>query len=1600
MSAPSTRGQRGGSSTRGGRANIQSAPRGRGSTRGASPSGRGRGRGSATVNVASNSGEGLLQQLRAGTVKRGSENGTTAAGRGRGASTTAPFTPSSRGRGRGRGFLSQTFNTPKSESPKPPSRPASPAPTNHKDFMNAAFARFQELKTRREAERAKAIRDGFLADPEKKTSLDKAITPVGTCTEMCPEFERVERIVQNMVDKAEKVHNDDTGRDVPSEQRMVKRFRRSAAGYDEQLPSDIRTPATLKRTLDYLLDKLIGGDERLATIHKFVWDRTRGIRNDFSIQQVTNVEDVKIAVDCYERIARFHILSLHQLSNPDNLWEGENFDAHQEREQLNNTLLSLLYYYDDNRQRIDFPNEADFRAYCIIFEFQSQHPDLEDRMQAWPSSLLKDGRVQTALKLYTAAGNALFDQGPLRPTEPFAIAQSNTGSFWNVLASKAVPYIMACVAEIYFPHVRFAALDALWRSCKSAPAAQQARSRDWSLGEVTAFLGFDTEEETKDFCAAFELYFGTDENGEEYLDATANAAHSLDQSLIPNQQLFSHGYVEKKRYHRTLTSVINGATVAEAVRNGWIEPEEEQETAEEEARDDDQSMFVPEDKPTASPASSIFGSSLNPAASAFTPNFAQSPPITKPAEASTFGQPTGFGQPTSFGNSGFSGFGSPGVFNSSGLAPPPSLFGQKEDSSQQQSQQQAPFGFGGFDQGARGFGLNRPASTEKTETGAVVEKQPEKSASPALTLPQQPTFTGFGSGKTPFPPTTTSSTTPTSLSTPSAVPPIFGTQPHSKSALPVTTASTEGPNKPISTTPTFQFSGFSQPSQSTTPSEAPTQTQIEKESSTPASSPPKPTFSFQTQAPQPRPAPAQAQSPSSSVPPSFTPSPAGFQFSSAPAPTTSLKPDLFAPKPATAPSQSFQFPPTQPPTATPVNQITRTSKAPDAKSTPGPSPHTTPSSTTPLARSTIPPPPSQPAFTQTDRDRLASDLARIALTRQDGLIRKYIEFTIPDLVKTALNQHRLEVHDAAVASIRQRILARKFGIIWRSRAWRKRLNRRAKNRRQLFAETMRAEDAKKKRSEEELEAILQAAQETKKLQEEVKAAAEAQKLKQEQDNIAIGRIAGQKRKVISRQTTEDNVNLTNGTSQSFGHKRSKTTSTSSELSTSSRGERPPVPSFRESTTRPQHVSIFSGHSLLGRSTSNQHLRRSAIQQKVDTTHTDYFKLKALGVDPETPIVPYTKETLVLRRNREEQERQNILAKARRRPAPSARTSPSAPTVVHAKESPVETKAVTKYDPKPVSKLVVEDDILKQLREAREAMQEQEQWFKQQTVELEKEIGQEEEFRKSQSSRRNSVNISSSGFARANGYEYLPGEPKPGHDLSRTERRIRQTGAHGLAIKPLRPSSEYVPVAMSKRSAMMYAGGASQSSSPARKRSYDDDIDPALESATNSVHTSKRPRAFSNRTGFAGLNAEVMSHHAAKNPYELLQGVSQDEEEGDDIVEDDEDTEELYDEEQPRGQYSLYPELNGDGYGEEDEEEELENEAEGEYDEDEEGGEEGYDDEEDDEEHDTEEYEYDADAGYANAQDGDTPVTNPQLSRAASSAPGGSLDDALVLSDSD
>ncbi|OKL63631.1 hypothetical protein UA08_00269 [Talaromyces atroroseus] len=427
--------------------------------------------------------------------------------------------------------------------------------------------RYEKLKLDRVRQREKAIKQGQMADPNQPTLLNKAITPVGTCTTMCPEFERVERIVQKMVDKSEKSLDPTTNSLEVRELKMLKRFRRSAAGYDEQLPSDIRTPNTLLQSMNYLIRHVVSGPDPLGLIHKFVWDRTRSIRNDFSVQQLTKVEDIKIAVKCLERIARFHIISLHLLSSPDN---EEQFDHHQEREQLNNTMLSLMHYYDDNRERIDFLNEPEFRAYYIVLAIHDQRPDIEDRVQKWPQEILQSPKVQVALELLAAANNYWEYQIVLDTTRPNAISQGFYDRFFGLVDSPSVSYLMGCVAEIYFNNVRQTAIRTIWKAYCRVPISQQHKNEDWTLDELTRALYFDDESQAEKFCEEQGLQLMERTDGSLYLNWGTSSIDIVD--FAPSSRhSFSEKYVEVKRGGRTLAAIILGLNIAQAATRGMID---------------------------------------------------------------------------------------------------------------------------------------------------------------------------------------------------------------------------------------------------------------------------------------------------------------------------------------------------------------------------------------------------------------------------------------------------------------------------------------------------------------------------------------------------------------------------------------------------------------------------------------------------------------------------------------------------------------------------------------------------------------------------------------------------------------------------------------------------------------------------------------------------------------------------------------------------------------------------------------------------------------------------------------------------------------------
>ena len=325
----------------------------------------------------------------------------------------------------------------------------------------------------------------------------------------------------------------------------------------------------------------------LQNIHHFVWDRTRAIRNDFSIQQVTELPDVPIAISCYERIARFHILSLHQLARSQKPYDM--YDAFQEREQLSRTLLSLTQYYEDTRQQFRSPHEAEFRAYSIIRRIQDPSLDLEDRLQSWPRDIEQDPRVQTALKLYTAAANITRSQGALRSRQPHLVAQASWAGFWSLVRSNQTSYLMACVTEMYFPLIRKMALNALWRAYRQGG---RTKSQDWRLTELVSVLAFDDEHQAQAFCEQFGFRSIEREDGMLYLDLSSVPGKQLRHPSSGRiDQSFSCDLVEFKRNGRPFSAIIDGMSVGVAQTRGLIEESEEDSSVDEEI--DSDSLFVP-----------------------------------------------------------------------------------------------------------------------------------------------------------------------------------------------------------------------------------------------------------------------------------------------------------------------------------------------------------------------------------------------------------------------------------------------------------------------------------------------------------------------------------------------------------------------------------------------------------------------------------------------------------------------------------------------------------------------------------------------------------------------------------------------------------------------------------------------------------------------------------------------------------------------------------------------------------------------------------------------------------------------------------------------
>ncbi|OAD01214.1 hypothetical protein MUCCIDRAFT_129517, partial [Mucor lusitanicus CBS 277.49] len=269
----------------------------------------------------------------------------------------------------------------------------------------------------------------------------------GTCVAKCPEFEIAERDYQNLLEPFEK---DQDGNVDP--EKCVKAYRRSAAGVEQPLPSDVRTPEALMSTLDYLIDETLTNNS-LEQCHAFVRDRTRSIRQDFTLQ---NVRDIT-AVAAHERIARFHILCLHEMC------EVDRFSMQQELEQLNKVLLSLTEFYDDLREEgIESENEAEFRAYHLISHIRDQ--ELARQAQTLPIHIFRHPYMKRALELHALSqrNNEIMETSSRRnKPENIEASQNYYTKLFKLIADDQTSFLMACMMECHFSDIRKGALKAM-----------------------------------------------------------------------------------------------------------------------------------------------------------------------------------------------------------------------------------------------------------------------------------------------------------------------------------------------------------------------------------------------------------------------------------------------------------------------------------------------------------------------------------------------------------------------------------------------------------------------------------------------------------------------------------------------------------------------------------------------------------------------------------------------------------------------------------------------------------------------------------------------------------------------------------------------------------------------------------------------------------------------------------------------------------------------------------------------------------------------------------------------------------------------------------
>ncbi|KAL9247939.1 hypothetical protein vseg_021313 [Gypsophila vaccaria] len=316
--------------------------------------------------------------------------------------------------------------------------------------------------------------------------FDDFQTIVGTCPFMCPEKERREREQIRDLATFERLYGNPSK---SSSTLAVKKFCRTISTKDVRA-TDIRPLPVLEDTLNYLMKLFDSCDQPFEAVHDFIFDRTRSIRQDLSMQNINNDK----VICMYEKMVKFHVVSHHKLRRCKGDSTIISSIHYLNREQLTKCLASLYNLYDVNRTSdCEFDNEAEFRSLYVLLHLESQSHSTGESLSLWfsrlPSFIIKSKKM-------------CFARSVLRYYQ--------IGNFWrffHTLASEST-YLQFYIIEPY--------LNQVWGRALECINSSGYKLHPYPLASLSKILMIK-EQDLEAFCNACGLEVSEDEMGNKVL---------------------------------------------------------------------------------------------------------------------------------------------------------------------------------------------------------------------------------------------------------------------------------------------------------------------------------------------------------------------------------------------------------------------------------------------------------------------------------------------------------------------------------------------------------------------------------------------------------------------------------------------------------------------------------------------------------------------------------------------------------------------------------------------------------------------------------------------------------------------------------------------------------------------------------------------------------------------------------------------------------------------------------------------------------------------------------------------------------------------------